>query len=132
MKKILLVAVVIVVIVAVGCGVKLGLKGLGTGGGSEEGTQSLLSNVAEKTENTKEDANHTVIVKVDESNIYINDELCENVEALKEKISEIDSKDKNVKFTFEHEYAIKATYDEVEKALVELEEILDININYNE
>lgn len=129
MKKVLGIIGIILIIGALVVGAILGVKGfgLGKGKGSGEGTQTTLSDTTNDKKNDQ-----VVIIKVKESNIYINDEQCTSVDVLKEKISAIDSKNKQATYKFEQEYAIKATYDEVKKTLSDLEEVLGIHVEYKE
>lgn len=127
MKKILVVVGIILLFAILGCFVVFSKKGFGLGKGSGQGTQTSVSDTVKQ-----EESSQSIIVKVKESNIYINDEQCESIDALKERISEIDSKNKQATYKFEQEYAIKATYDEVKETLSNLEEVLGIHIEYNE
>ena len=53
-----------------------------------------------------------------------------DAEDLADKISKISSQQKETEYIFEHEHAIKATYDEVMQTLNNLEETLEIKIDY--
>ena len=122
----------IVVVIAVVLGVIfIGKHGFGTGNGSGEGTQKLT--VDEKEDRREEESqNEEVIIRVEEDQVYVGEEECTDLEDLSDKISKINSQEKNVKYIFEHEYAIKATYDDVKKTLLNLEETLGISIDYKE
>lgn len=129
MKKII---IFIGIIIAVSCfGISFGKHGFGTGNGSGEGNQKLA--VAVKEDQKKETLqNKEIIIKVEENQVYVGEETCVDLEDLSDKISKINSQEKNIKYIFEHEYAIKATYDDVKKTLLNLEETLGISVDYRE
>lgn len=128
MGKIIIV-IVIVLILAVG-GLTIGLGGFGTGDGSGDGNQVLNAIAEEKNEEEQQDKE--VIIRVEENKIYVGEEECADVEDLTDRICKISSQGKDTKYVFEHEYAIKATYDEVKQTLINLEETLGISIDYGE
>lgn len=128
MKKRTIVAAVGVLAVAY-AGLTIGFGGFGAGRGSGDGNQ-VLSVFAEDKKD-EEPRDEEVIIKVEENKIYVGEEECAGIEDLTDKISKIHSQGKDTKYIFEHEYAIKATYDEVRAALIKLEETLGIDINYN-
>ena len=111
--------------------ISFGKHGFGTGDGSREGTQELTVDVKEDRKE-KELQNENVIIKVEEDHVYVGEEECADLEDLSDKISKINSQKKNVKYIFEHEYAIKATYDDVKQTLLNLEETLGISVDYTE
>lgn len=146
MKKVIISLVGLVVIIVAGVGiVRSGLIGKFGGfgsGGNGDGNQ-VLSTLAEEKEEINDEVqvneeskeelqDKEVIIRVEENHIYVGEEECEDVEDLKNKISVICSQGKDIKYTFEHEYAIKATYDEVKQTLINLEETLGIFIDYME
>lgn len=90
-----------------------------TAEGSEGGT-------ADTTE--AEQQSNTVIIKIDGSDIYFDDVLCADETELKNKITETGTKKE---YELVHDTAIKATYDKVIAMLYELEEALEIKIDYN-
>ncbi len=108
-------------------GLKFGVGGFGTGNGKEAGQQAVASIDEEKE---KPPDQEEVIIRVEETKIYLGTEECADIEDLKNRITESATEGK--KYTFEHEYAIKKTYDEVKKTLAFLEETLKISINYKE
>lgn len=127
----LAIVIIVVIIVVFGLGISIGKHGFGTGNGNGEGTQQLTVDVKEEhKEETPQ--SEEVIIKVEEDQMYVGEEECADLEDLSDKISKINSQDKDVKYIFEHEYAIKATYDEVKKTLLNLEETLGISIDYGE
>lgn len=128
MWKIVIIVVVIGGLLAYG-GFKWGVGGFGTGGGSGKGTQILNAITEEKKDESSQKKNEEVIIKVEEDKIYVAEEECKDVEDLKEKIKIINANGESKKYFFEYEYAIKATYDEVRKALFDLEETLGISIS---
>ena len=107
----------------------------GSGNGFNFG--NLISN-SDTDENKNEETyneetqNEEVIIKVEENKIYFGEEECADTDDLKDRINKIHSQNKDMKFIFEHENAIKSTYDEVKKILISLEETLEISIDYNE
>ncbi len=127
MKKI----IVIVIVLVLACvGLTIGLGRFGTGDGSGDGNQVLSALPEDKQDEERQDKE--VIIKVEENKIYVSEEECTDVKDLTDKISKISSQRKDTKFVFEHEYAIKATYDDVKKTLMNLEETLGISIDYRE
>ena len=125
------IVIVVIIIVVLGLGISIGKHGFGTGDGSGEGTQKLT---ADEKEDRKEEETQgeEVIIRVEEDQVYVDEEECTDLEDLSDRISKINSQEKSVKYIFEHEYAIKATYDEVKKTLLNLEETLGITIDYKE
>lgn len=122
---------ILLALVILGGGLTIGLGGFGTGDGSADGKQSL-DVLAEEVEVSEEIEGKEVIIKVEENKIFIGEEECTGIEDLRDRISRISSQEGDTKFIFEHEYAIKATYDEVKQTLIDLEEILEISIDYKE
>ena len=106
-----------------------GVRGFGTGDGSGDGNQILDMSIEDKKDEVGRD--NEIIIKVEENKIYIGEEECADIEDLTDKIIKISSQE-NTKYVFEHEYAIKATYDEVKQALINLEDTLEISIDYKE
>ena len=128
MGRIIIIVVVIVLILT--CGITFVLRGFGTGDGSGDGNQVI--NVHTEEKNDVELQDEDVIIKVEENKIYFEGEECADVEDLTDRISKISSQKKDMKYVFEHEYAIKSTYDEVKQTLINLEETLGISIDYRE
>lgn len=128
MKKMIII-VMIVLILGYG-GLTIGLGGFGTGDGSGDGKQ-VLNAFAEEKKN-EEPQHKEVIIKVEENKIFVDGEECADIQDLTDRISKISSREKETKYVFEHEYAIKATYDEVRQILINLEETLGISIDYRE
>jgi len=128
MKKIIMVVVMIVLILIFG--VTIGKVGFGTGNGSEEGNQVLDSLLEEKQAVAQQD--QEVVIRIDEDKIYVGEEECTDIEDLKDRIIKINSQENVTQYVLEHEYAIKATYDEVIQTLFSLEETLGISIDYKE
>lgn len=127
MKNIIIIVIVLVLLCA---GLTIGLGGFGTGNGSGDGNQVLSAFAEEKQDEEPQDKD--VIIKVEENKIYVEEEECTSIEDLTDKISKISSQGKDAEYIFEHEYAIKATYDEVKETLMNLEETLGISIDYRE
>lgn len=128
MQKIIIIVVIVLILASVGLGI--GLGGFGTGDGNGDGNQVLNAFAVDKQGEELQD--NKVIIRVEENKIYFGEEVCTDVEDLTDRISKINAQEKNSKYIFEHENAIKATYDEVKKILVNLEETLDISIDYRE
>lgn len=126
MKKIIIIAVVGILILVFG--VTIGKAGFGTGDGSGKGNQVLDSIKEEKQAVTQQD--QKVVIKIDEDKVYLDEEECTDIEDLKDRIVEINSQENVMQYVLEHEYAIKATYDEVIQTLFTLEETLGISIDY--
>lgn len=86
-----------------------------------------------QTDNGKIDEREqgTVIIRVDESTIYVNEEKCDSIDAFKEKLSEIAANEEEKNYVYEHEYAIKEVADEVESTLRNLEKTIGIKVQYN-
>lgn len=129
MKKVIILGAIFLVLVA-GVGLRIGFGGFGTGDGSGDGNQVLSASAEEKQDEAPQDKK--VIIRVEENKIYIGEEECANIEDLIDRISKINSQGTDTEYIFEHEYAIKATYDEVKKTLMDLEETLGISIDYRE
>lgn len=118
MKNVIIIFIIVLVLVCVG--LTIGLGGFGTGEGSGDGNQVLSTFVEEKQDKKTQDKE--VIIKVEENKIYVGEEECTGIEDLTNRISKISSQGKDAEYIFEHEYAIKATYDEVKETLMNLEE----------
>lgn len=128
MKNIIIIVGIVLVFACVG--LTIGLGGFGTGDGSGDGNQILSAFAEEKPREEPED--NAVIIKVEENKIYVGEEECADIEDMTDRISKISSQEKDTEYVFEHEYAIKATYDEVKKTLMNLEATLGISIDYRE
>lgn len=104
-----------------------GLLPGGSGGNSDSGpgSPSVSGNVS--TPDSSE--SNIAVIRIDGNDIFLDGEQCENAAALKEKIIALGTKKD---YSIDHSTAIKATYDEVKKVLAELENALDIKVNYNE
>lgn len=116
--------IVAVLLLSGGIGIGIG-RGFGTGNGAQILEARVEENKDEETENEKRE----VIIKVEENRIYVDENECAGIEELKDAVKRINSQEANVKYVFEHEYAIKATYDEVNQALLDLEEVLGISVD---
>lgn len=132
-----IVIIIIGILLVLGGGAIVGLRGHGTGDGNGGGNQAteVSSEEMKETEvqNEVKVVDDNVIIRVEENQIYVGEEECAGVEELADKISKINSQQgKDARFVFEHEYAIKATYDEVKQTLIDLEETLGISIDYRE
>lgn len=98
------------------------------GDGSKEGNQVLVASETDKID--ADSQNQEIIIRVEENKIYVGEEECDDAKDLADKISKISSQQKETEYIFEHEHAIKATYDEVMQTLNNLEETLEIKIDY--
>ena len=126
MKKFIIKGIIIIVGIIVIIGGIVLLRVHFGGGKSGENGNAILNVV---TEENKELKNTEVVIKVEESKIYVDGEECTDVDELKDRIKKINSQKNDIKYVFEHEYAIKATYDEVKQALNDLEKVLEIAID---
>lgn len=104
-------------------------EGFGPDDDSGEGTQNIEE--VPKLEIIQKDSNY-IIIKVEDSSIWIEDEECATVEELKDIISKYQSEGNDKEYFFEHDQAIKSTYDEVKQTLIDLEETLEIKVQYND
>ena len=98
--------------------------GLGLGGGNSDNSDNSNSGA----ETTAPEESNVITIRIEESSIYFGDELCADVEALKQKITEVSN---TKEYELIHDSAIKSVYDEVIELLSELETALDIKIEYN-
>lgn len=119
-------AIILLGIILLAGGTGAGLYfGLGNGGGNSEAVSEAISEA-----DTAEDSDY-ILIKVEESSIWIDDAECENIEALKDMISKYQSAGNTKEYLFEYDYAIKSTYDDVKKVLSDLEQTLGITVKYN-
>ncbi len=125
MKKVI---IFVVILIFLACGVVIGKRGFDLGDGSKEGNQVLVASETDKID--ADSQNQEIIIRVEENKIYVGEEECDDAEDLADKISKISSQQKETEYIFEHEHAIKATYDEVMQTLNNLEETLEIKIDY--
>ena len=103
-----------------------GLGGNGSDGSSGDGQSSSVSDSVPESDSSQPSV---AVIKIDGNDIFLDGEQCENAAALKEKITVIaNTKD----YELDHSAAIKSTYDEVKQVLSELENALNITVNYNE
>ena len=98
----------------------------GLGGGQDNNSSSDNSSSVSDSNNSA--ATDTVIIKIENEDIYFDGELCTESE-LKEKIIALGTEKK---YELEHSLAIKSVYDNVKAVLAELEDALGITVNYNE
>lgn len=97
--------------------------GFGGGGGDSQGSGTASTPVSDSPQS------NIAVIRIDGNDIFLDGEQCENAEALADKITIIGTKKD---YELEHSTAIKSTYDEVRQVLTELENALDIKVNYNE
>lgn len=106
--------------------------GWGGGGafglGGQGSDSSPNSNSSVVTDSDDKNAADTVIIKIENEDIYFDGARCTETE-LKEKIIALGTEKK---YELEHSLAIKSVYDSVKAVLVELEDSLGITVNYNE
>lgn len=128
MKKVIAFFAIVLVVIAV---VFVFMKyGFGTGGRGGEGkgeVECLNSDIDDKEAEKK---SSTIIVKVEDDKIYLNDELCNSVEELKDKIGKLESEETETKYMYDDEFGIKAIADEVEDAMHRLQDTLGIYIEF--
>lgn len=99
-----------------------------SGNGGESGSQSSTGESVPGAESSSSSESTVAVIRIDGNDIYFDGEKCENVSALKEKITAVGTEKS---YELDHSAAIKSTYDEVNQMLTELESALDIKINYN-
>lgn len=116
------IAVIIGVVIFVLPNLRFG-AGTGAGSGVVSGS-SISTNKSSKSDLSQENKNSEI--RIEEKDIYFDGELVDNVDNLKQKIIDIGTERE---YTFMYDNAIKSTYDEVNKVLVELETALGITIN---
>ena len=97
----------------------------GNGTGSGTVPQNSIS-ASEPSKSISSEENKISEIRIEENDIYFDNDLMENVDDLKQKITDIGT---NHEYTFVYDNAIKSTYDEVNGVLVELENALGITIN---
>ena len=122
LATIILIAIIILIILFFNGGLGFG-NGLGFGSGTGESDSVVSQIVDSKTADT--DSN-VIVIKVYEDKIYYNGETVSDMDELKALISEDAAE--GATFTFEQEYGIKATLDEVKALLTELEKSIDIQV----
>ncbi len=88
---------------------------------------SEASNEESALEIGKEKSSDTIVIVIDWDKIIIDDNKYDNIEAMKEQIVKSGCK----KIDLQHTDASKETLDEIVNTLKEIEEILEIDINYN-
>lgn len=105
--------------------------GWGNGGAFGLGGQQNSSNSSDNSSavsDSSESVTDTVMIKIENEDIYFDGELCTESE-LREKVIALGTEKK---YELEHSLAIKSTYDSVTALLTELEDALGITVNYNE
>lgn len=116
----------VVVLLAGGIGIGIGLGGgNGDGNGAGSGNPASIS-TSSSNKSVSSQENQYAEIRIEKNDIYFESELCENVDDLKQKIIDYGT---TREYVFVYEKAIKATYDEVNEALSELESALGITIN---
>ncbi len=104
--------------------------GKGFGIGDESGDVIQYKDAISELDTTEED-NDCIIIKVEETTIWIGEEECQDIDTLENKIIEYHSSGIE-EYVVENNFAIKATYDDVKAILSELEDTLGIKVIYNE
>ena len=122
LATIILIAIIILAILFFKGGLGFG-NGLGFGSGMGD-SDSIVSQVDDSK--TAETGSNVIVIKVYEDKILYDGKEVSDTEELKKLIS--DDAAKGASFTFEQEYGIKATLDEVKALLTELEKSIDIQI----
>ncbi len=106
------------------------LPGGGNGNGEGNGTeitQPANTKAPEDNSNTDVPKVENVLIKLDQSVIYVNGEKC-GLEELNEKISQYLKTDPKPTFEFKESNSIKSKYDEVTAELKKIEDFYDIHI----
>lgn len=106
-----------------------GGNGFGLGGNGNGGDSQSSGSVSDSTPESDSSESHTAIIRIDGNDIFLDGEQYENAAVLKDKITALGVKKD---YELDHSAAIKSTYDEVKQVLSELENALDIKVNYNE
>ena len=122
LATIIIIAIIILAILFFKGGLGFG-NGLGFGSGTGE-SESVVSQIADSK--TAETDSSVIVIKVYEDKIFYNGEEVSDMDELKKLIS--DDAAEGATFTFEQEYGIKATLDEVKALLTELEKSIDIQV----
>lgn len=100
-------------------GDQISLDSANAPGGEVDNEESTLEVSKEKSD--------TIVIIVDWNKIIINDSECSNIEEMKDQII----KSGCSKIDLQHEDASKETLDEIVEILKMIEEILEIDVNYN-
>lgn len=100
----------------------LGNKGNESGDNTGSSTSAVISD-------TSSEISDTVIIKISENTITIDGQECADENVLKEMVIAIGT---TKKYELDHSTAIKDTYDKVKSVLTELQDALNIEVNYNE
>lgn len=104
--------------------------GFGGGGGTDGDSGSApVSGSSDISDSSDSEVSNIAVIRIDGNDIFLDGEQCENAAALKDKITSIGTQKE---YELDHSTAIKSTYDEVKQVLGELENALDIKVNYNE
>ncbi|MCM1164423.1 MAG: hypothetical protein NC299_00225 [Lachnospiraceae bacterium] len=106
-----------------------GGSGLGLGGNGSSGDSQGSSSASDSVSEPESSQSGVAVIRIDGTDIFLDGEKCESADALKEKITALGTKKE---YELDHSTAIKATYDEVKQVLAELENALDIKVDYNE
>lgn len=93
------------------------------GGGAEDGSTVGVDMPLDP--DSSEETNISEI-RIEENDIYFDNELCADENELKQKITDIGA---SREYTFVYDNALKSTYDKVNSVLSELETTLDITID---
>jgi len=100
--------------------------GSGNGDGNGNGQEILSDDVSSPTPNSSEENSISEIeIRIEENDIYFDDELCIDKDDLKQKIIDAGTESK---YTFISDNALKATYDDVQAILSNLETALGITV----
>lgn len=125
----LLLAIIIAALIILkpfgGNGFGLGGDGNNVNSGDNQSSGSVSGSVPESDSSQS----NVAVIRIDGNDIFLDGEQCENADALKDKITALGTKKD---YELDHSAAIKSTYDEVKQVLSELENALDIKVNYNE
>ncbi|MBD5383849.1 MAG: hypothetical protein HDR72_02470 [Ruminococcaceae bacterium] len=125
----LLLAVIIALLIVLK---PFGGNGFGVGGNGNNvnsGDGQSSGSVSDSIPESDSSQSNIAVIRIDGNDIFLDGEQCENAAALKDKITTLGTKKD---YELDHSAAIKSTYDEVKQVLSELENALDIKVNYNE
>lgn len=98
--------------------------GTGAGGGGTDDGSAVSVDIPLDPDSS--DETNISEIRIEENDIYFDNELCADENELKQKITDIGA---SREYTFVYDNALKSTYDKVNSVLSELETTLDITID---
>lgn len=126
-KKTITAIGVVLVLCIVAMLAKFGIGfGNGNGSGKGDGVSQTEMVGSKDAVSLDEDEMPVVVVRVEDTSIWVGETACSSAEEIKSLIAKIHAENDKTIYRFEHEFAIKSTYDEVSEVLNGLEEALGI------